>query len=318
MQPAIVLRNVTKRFGDTAAVSNLSLVVPRESIYGFIGPNGSGKTTTLRMIMHIILPDEGQIEVLGSPDTAAARDQVSYLPEERGLYKKMTVRRLLRYYGRLKGGRAAEIDAASVEWLDRMELPGVIDRPIETLSKGMSQKVQFISAVVSRPALLILDEPFSGLDPVNAQVLRAAVLELRNRGTTVVFSTHDMAMAEKMCDRIFMIFRGHNMLDGTLHEIQEKYGADTVRLRTAGGAAALAGFAEIEALNDFGQLQEVRVKGDPQVFLVKLAARTPVFHFEVTRPSLQDIFVRIAMPEMKGESTSGKMESSATASPAAR
>jgi ABC-2 type transport system ATP-binding protein len=248
------------------------------------------------MIMHILLPDEGQIEVLGSADTAAARDQVSYLPEERGLYKKMTVRRLLRYYARLKGRPSAEIDASTVEWLERMELPGVIDKPIETLSKGMSQKVQFISAVVSKPALLILDEPFSGLDPVNAQVLRAAVLEMRNRGTTVVFSTHDMAMAEKMCDRILMIFRGRNVLDGTLHEIQERYGADTVRLRTAGGAAALTDYPEVEAVNDYGQIQEVRLNGDPQAFLQKLAARTSIFHFEVTRPSLQDIFVRIATP----------------------
>lgn len=297
MPHAIVLRSVTKRFGDIAAVENLSLTVPAGSIYGFIGPNGSGKTTTLRMIMHILLPDEGQIEVLGSADTAAARDQVSYLPEERGLYKKMTVRRLLRYYARLKGRPTAEIDASTSEWLERMELPGVIDRPIETLSKGMSQKVQFISAVVSKPALLILDEPFSGLDPVNAQVLRAAVLEMRNRGTTVVFSTHDMAMAEKMCDRILMIFRGHNVLDGTLHDIQERYGADTVRLRTAGGVAALTGYPEIDAVNDFGQLQEVRLTGDPQAFLLKLAARTSIFHFEVTRPSLQDIFVRIATPD---------------------
>ncbi|MEO6213160.1 MAG: ATP-binding cassette domain-containing protein, partial [Vicinamibacterales bacterium] len=270
MQHAIVLEDVTKRFGRVAAVEHLSLAVPAGSIYGFIGPNGSGKTTTLRMIMHILLPDEGTIEVLGSRDTAAARDQVSYLPEERGLYKKMTVRRLLRYYGRLKGRPGAEIDASITEWLERMELPGVIDRAIETLSKGMSQKVQFISAVVARPSLLILDEPFSGLDPVNAQVLRTAVLEMRSRGTTVVFSTHDMAMAEKMCDRIFMIFRGRSVLDGTIEDIQAQYGADTVRIRTAGGAAALAGLSDVDAVNDFGQMQEVRLRGDSQAFLQRL------------------------------------------------
>jgi len=293
---AIHLRGVTKRFGATTAVDDLTLSVPEGSIYGFIGPNGSGKTTTLRMIMRILLPDEGEIEVLGSRATAAARDRVSYLPEERGLYKKMTVRRLLRYYGRLKGQPLAEIDAAIEDWMRRVELPGVLDRKIETLSKGMSQKVQFVSAVVPRPALLILDEPFSGLDPVNAQVLKDAVLEMRRRGTTVVFSTHDMSVAEKMCDRILMIFRGRKVLDGTLDDIQREYGVDTVRIRTAGGAAALSGIPEIEFVNDFGQLQEVRLTGDPQAFLSKIAARTPVYHFEVTRPSLHDIFVRIARP----------------------
>lgn len=293
---AIVLADVTKRFNGTVAVDDLSLTVPRGSIYGFIGPNGSGKTTTLRMIMHILLPDEGRIEVLGSADTAAARDRVSYLPEERGLYKKMTVRRLLRYYGRLKGGRLSQLDPAIDEWMARMELPGLLDRHVETLSKGMSQKVQFVSAVVSNPELLILDEPFSGLDPVNAQILKDAVLEMRGRGATVVFSTHDMATAEKMCDRIFMIFRGRKVLDGSLESIQGQYGADTVRIRTSNGAAVLAGIPDVESVNDYGQLQEVRLKGDPQAFLGRLAARAAVYHFEVTRPSLQDIFVRIAKP----------------------
>jgi ABC-2 type transport system ATP-binding protein len=296
MTDAIILQGVTKRFDGTVAVNDLSLAVPTGSIYGFIGPNGSGKTTTLRMIMHILLPDEGRIEVLGSTDTAAARDRVSYLPEERGLYKKMTIRRLLRYYARLKGGSRARTDAAIDEWMARMELPGLLDRQIETLSKGMSQKVQFIAAVVSNPSLLILDEPFSGLDPVNAQVLKDAVLEMRRRGATVVFSTHDMSTAERMCDRIFMIFRGRKVLDGSLETIQDQYGADTVRIRTAAGAAALAGIPDVESVNDFGQLQEVRLKGDPQAFLSRLVARTAVYHFEVTRPSLQDIFVRIAKP----------------------
>jgi ABC-2 type transport system ATP-binding protein len=297
---AISLRGVTKRFNGTVAVDDLSLSVPAGSIYGFIGPNGSGKTTTLRMIMHILLPDDGEVEVLGSRDTAAARDRVGYLPEERGLYKKMTVRRLLRYYGRLKGSTLSAIDAAIHEWMQRMELPGLLDRQIETLSKGMSQKVQFVSAVVSNPSLLVLDEPFSGLDPVNAQVLKDAVLEVRRRGTTVVFSTHDMATAEKMCDSIFMIFRGRKVLDGSLESIQNTYGADTVRIRTSRGSAALTGMAEVEAVNDFGQMQEVRVSGDPQAFLARLTARAAVYHFEVTRPSLQDIFVRIAKPQGAG------------------
>jgi ABC-2 type transport system ATP-binding protein len=275
MSNAIALANVTKHFNGTCAVDDLSLSVPHGSIYGFIGPNGSGKTTTLRMIMHILLPDRGAIEVLGSRDTAAARDRVGYLPEERGLYKKMTIRRLLRYYGRLKGAATKDIDAAMEHWMRRMELPGLLDRQIETLSKGMSQKIQFVAAVVANPSLLILDEPFSGLDPVNAQVLKDAVLELREKGTTVVFSTHDMATAERMCDRIFMIFHGRKVLDGTLESIQNDYGADTVRIRTSDGSRILTGMPDVEAVNDFGQMQEVRLKGDP---------------------SLQDIFVRIARP----------------------
>jgi ABC-2 type transport system ATP-binding protein len=297
MTEAIVLRGVTKRFGGTIAVDDLSLAVPVGSIYGFIGPNGSGKTTTLRMIMNILLPDRGEIEVLGSRDTAAARDRVSYLPEERGLYKKMTIRRLLRYYGRLKGATRASVDAAIEEWMPQMELQGLLDRQIETLSKGMSQKVQFVAAVVASPSLLILDEPFTGLDPVNAQVLKNAVLQMRRRGTTVVFSTHDMSTAEKMCDRIFMIFRGRKVLDGTLENIQNQYGADTVRIRTSHGVAALDGVPGVESVNDFGQLQEVRLNGDPQTFLSRLAARTSIYHFEVARPSLADIFMRIAKPE---------------------
>jgi ABC-2 type transport system ATP-binding protein len=293
---AIRLTDVTKRFDGISAVDRLTLAVPDGSIYGFIGPNGSGKTTTLRMIMHLLLPDEGRIEVLDSRDTRAARDRVGYLPEERGLYKKMQVRRLLRYYGRLKGRSVAELDPVIDEWLARMGMDGWSERKIESLSKGMSQKVQFVAAVVSRPALLILDEPFSGLDPVNAEALKDAVLEVRRRGATVVFSTHDMATAEKMCDRIFMIFKGRKVLDGTLDEIQAEYGFDTVRVRTAAGAGALDGLANVESVNDYGQLQEVRVAGDPQQFLRQLTARTDVYHFEVARPSLHDIFVRIARP----------------------
>jgi len=293
---AIRLSTVTKRFNGVAAVDRLTLAVPTGSIYGFIGPNGSGKTTTLRMIMNILLPDEGSIHVLDAESSTAARDRVSYLPEERGLYKKMTVQRLLRYYGQLKGKAIADIDAVSRDWMGRLGMEGWADRKIEALSKGMSQKVQFVAAVVSKPELLILDEPFSGLDPVNAESLKDAVLEMRRRGTTVVFSTHDMTTAEKMCDRIFMIFRGAKVLDGTLEEIQAQYGFDTVRLRTAGGAAALQGMAGIETVNDYGQLQEIRLTCDPQRFLQQLAARTAVSHFEITRPSLHDIFVRIARP----------------------
>ena len=294
--PAITLDEVTKRFGTHLAVDRLSLEVPAGSVYGFIGPNGSGKTTTLRMILHILLPDSGRIQVFGDARSSMARDQIGYLPEERGLYKKMRVRRLLRYYGRLKGKPLSLIDKNINRWIDQMGLSAWLDKPVEALSKGMAQKVQFLAAVVAEPRLLILDEPFSGLDPVNADVLRDAVLEVRRAGTTIVFSTHDMAVAERMCDRIFMIFRGRKVLDGTLDEIQNAYGADTVRLRVDGGADLLRTLPGVTSVNDHGQFQDVRVSGDPQALLAALVGRTRVQQFEITRPSLHDIFVRIARP----------------------
>jgi ABC-2 type transport system ATP-binding protein len=226
-------------------------------------------------------------------------DQVGYLPEERGLYKKMTVRRLLRYYGQLKGARQPELDQAIDMWLERMGLTAWLDKKIDALSKGMAQKIQFVAAVLTRPELVILDEPFSGLDPVNAEVLKDAVLELKRQGTTVVFSTHDMAVAERLCDRIFMIFKGRKVLDGTLAEIQSRYGFDTVRLRTEAGVSALDGLSGVQELNDQGNVQEVRWKGDPQDLLMRLAERTVIYQFEITRPSLHDIFVRIAAPELE-------------------
>jgi ABC-2 type transport system ATP-binding protein len=296
---AIEIENVTKRFGDFTAVNNVSLSVPEGSIYGFIGPNGSGKTTTLRMIMNILLPDTGNVAVFGQHSSATARDNVGYLPEERGLYKKMEVRRLLRYYGQLKGKSLKEIDPVINTWLERFQLTAWANKKIEALSKGMAQKTQFISAIVSSPKLLILDEPFSGLDPVNADALKDAVLDLRKQGTTIVFSTHDMGAAERMCDRIFMIFKGNKVLDGTLDEIQSKYGHDTVRVKVPGGRTTLAGLgrdADIESMNDFGNYQELRLKSDPQKFLQALVQKTAVEHFEITRPSLHDIFVRIANP----------------------
>jgi len=293
---AIQVRNVSKQFGQHLAVNDVSIDVPAGSIYGFIGPNGSGKTTTIRMIMNIILPDSGSIQVLGHDVASAIRDDIGYLPEERGLYKKMQVRRLLRYYGRLKGRSQSDLDPAITEWLERLQLAQWADKRIDQLSKGMAQKVQFISAIVSRPKLLILDEPFSGLDPVNAEVLRDAVLELRRRGTTVVFSTHDMGAAERLCDRIFMIFKGRKVLDGTLDEIQARYGHDTVRLRVGGGVARLAGRPEIESINDHGNYQDLRLKSDPQAFLRAIAPSVDIYQFEITKPSLHDIFVRIARP----------------------
>ena len=293
---AILLDHVTKRFGSHVAVNDLSLQVPGGSVLGFIGPNGSGKTTTLRMILNILLPDEGRIEVFGDTRIDVARSRIGYLPEERGLYKKMRVRRLLRYYGQLKGKSVQEIDVEINRLINQMGLTPWLDKPVEALSKGMAQKVQFIAALVAKPELVILDEPFTGLDPVNAEVLKDAILQVRRQGTTIVFSTHDMSVAERMCDRICMIFRGRKMLDGTLNEIQSQYGTDTIRVRVDGPVDLLRTLPGVTAVNDYGQLQEVRFTGDAQALLSALVARVSVHHFEVTRPSLHDIFVRIARP----------------------
>lgn len=294
--PAIEIRDVRKTFGDHTAVHALSLDVPAGSIYGFIGPNGSGKTTTIRMIMNLLVPDEGRISVLGRPSQSSVRDEVGYLPEERGLYKRMSVRQVLRYYGQLKGAAPTGLDNAIRDWLTRLQLADWADRQVQTLSKGMAQKVQFISTVIARPRLLILDEPFSGLDPVNADHLRDAILSLRREGVTIVLSTHDMNVAERMCDRLFMIFKGHKVLDGSLDEIQARFGQDVVRVRTAAGGAALAAMPGVASVADAGNVQDVRLTIDPQAFLHALAARTAVLHFEIKKPSLHDIFKRIAQP----------------------
>lgn len=295
---AVEIDRVTKSFSGHVAVDDLSLQVPEGSIYGFIGPNGSGKTTTLRTIVRILLPDRGTIRVLGRDLLTAVNDDVGYLPEERGLYKTMKVREVLRFFAELKGFRHCQ--QAIADWLERLDLGAWAERRVEQLSKGMAQKVQFIATVLARPRLVLLDEPFSGLDPVNAEVLREAVLELRREGTTVIFSTHDMAMAEKMCDFIFMIYRGRKVLDGTLAEIQDAYGADTLRVRLE-GPAGLENLPGVLKVTDFGQLQELRLAPavDPQDVLAELMRRGRVRHFELARPTLHDIFVRIARPTEK-------------------
>jgi ABC-2 type transport system ATP-binding protein len=293
---AVVLDHVTKTFGPHTAVDDLSLAVPANAIYGFIGPNGSGKTTTLRMITRILLPDRGTIRVLGDESWHAASDRVGYLPEERGLYKQMKVREVLRFYAELKGCRDSR--AAIDGWLKRLELTEWADKKVQALSKGMAQKVQFIATVVARPELVLLDEPFSGLDPINTEVLRQAVLDLKKEGATVIFSTHDMSVAEKMCDFIFMIHKGKKVLDGTLESIQDTYGSDTLRVRLENDGAILDNLPGVVKVTDFGRLKELRLErnADSQQVLSALMARGTVRHFELTRPSLQDIFVRIAGP----------------------
>ncbi|MCZ6699191.1 MAG: ATP-binding cassette domain-containing protein [Planctomycetota bacterium] len=296
---AVEITDVTKSFGETVAVNGLSLRVPDGSIYGFIGPNGSGKTTTLRMIMRILHPDRGRIHVLGEDvtESAAASERVGYLPEERGLYRKMVVKDLLRFYAELKGLR--DSNRAIDQWLERLDLAEWGDKKVESLSKGMSQKLQFIATVLHKPQLILLDEPFSGLDPVNMDVLRQAVLDLRRDGATVIFSTHDMGVAEKMCDFIFMIYKGRKVLDGTLASIRDQYSNDTLRVRLSENGEVVNRLDGVEKVNDYGQFKELRMTAgaDAQQILQQLAKQCRVEHFEITQPSLHDVFVRIAGPE---------------------
>jgi len=297
MSAIIEISNVTKTFDSHVAVNGLSLSVPKGSIYGFIGPNGSGKTTTIRMIMNILYPDSGTIRIFGQERTGSMIESIGYLPEERGLYRKMKLRELIQFHGELKKvtnpGREADY------WMEKFDLTPWARKKVEALSKGMSQKVQFIITIIDRPEIIILDEPFSGLDPVNTEIIREVILGLRKDGSTVIFSTHDMAVAEKMCDFIFMIYKGQKVLDGTLRSIQDVYGQDTIRLQTEMGSEALKGVAGSDKVNDFGQVQEVRLlpDTDPQSILKQVLEKTRVDRFEMSAPTLEEIFIRIARPD---------------------
>ena len=302
MPTAVELEHVTKTFGQFKAVDDLSLVVPAGSVYGFIGPNGSGKTTTLRMISHIYVPDSGTIRVLGESRRGANNDRVFYLPEERAIYPQMRVREALQFFARIKGYEPTRVEM--LDWLERIGLPGVFEKRMNQLSKGMGQKVQFLTAVIAKPQLAMLDEPFSGLDPVNAVVLRDLIAGLKKQGTTVIFSTHDMRVAEEMCDFVFMIYKGRKVLDGTLDSIRQQYGHDVIRVKLREqNPAAFIDLPGVEHVADHGNLQELRVgaSAKPQAILTALMSHGEVEHFELARPSLQDIFVRIASPESRDE-----------------
>jgi len=293
---AVQLQGVSKKFGSHQAVFPMDLSVPTGSIYGFIGPNGSGKTTTMRMILRIYQPDSGTVEVLGAEHGDCADDRVGYLPEERGLYRRMTVRRVLRYFAKIKGLRKP--DESIERWLKELGANDWQKKRIDQLSKGMAQKIQFISAVVANPQLLILDEPFSGLDPVNMEVLRDAVLRLREGGTTVLFSTHDMAMAEQLCDRVCMIFQGKKVLDGSIAEIGNQHGEARLRVALSNRDALPPVIKGVEEQIPRGRFTDLVLSKDAnrKEILLALMAVGEVEHFEMVKPSLHDIFVSIAKP----------------------
>jgi len=304
MKTAVEIDHVTKSFGKFIAVDDLSLTVPSGCVYGFIGPNGSGKTTTLRMITRIYIPDSGTVKVLGEDRHGPTNDKVAYLPEERGLYNQMKVRDLLKFYSEIRGHKTSRDEISS--WLEKLRLVGTDDagkkfdwgdKPVRTLSKGMSQKVQFIATVIAKPQLVLLDEPFSGLDPLNAVVLREQIAELKKSGTTVIFSTHDMRVAQEMCDYIFMIYKGKKVLDGTLESIRRQWGRDVLRVRMPGvdrsQLTRLTGVLEVTDKDNEKEIQ-MSPSADPQLILRELVSIGRLDHFEVASPSLQDIFVRIA------------------------
>ena len=290
----VVLRNVTKRFGDFTAVADLSLAVHAGRIFGLLGPNGAGKTTTIRMIVNIFAPDSGAIELFGETISPAIQDRIGYLPEERGLYKKMKVGDQLRFFAELKNVGGKEADARIDRWLKRLKLLEWKTKKSSELSKGMQQKVQFITTVLHEPDLLILDEPFSGLDPVNVDLLKEIVLELKQAGKAIIFSTHQMEVAEKICDDICLINRSRKILEGSIRSVKAAFGRNAVALRLTGGEEVLGDRTLVSSVERHSDGLEALLAEDAsaQQLLQRLVlAGAHIQRFEMIEPSLHDIFI---------------------------
>ncbi len=293
MQNVLELDHVTKSFGSVKAVNDISLAIPQGSIYGFLGPNGAGKTTTIRMVMSIFYPDSGTITVLGNPDPEAVKDRLGYLPEEKGLYKKMKAGEIIAYFGKLKGMDSGDAKRKAVRLLEEFGLGDWVDRKCETLSKGMGQKVQILATLIHEPELVILDEPFSGLDPVNVEVVREVILDMKRQGRTVIFSTHVMEQAEQICDYIFLIDKGNKIIDGPLSEV--KSGGDKgIVVDYDGDGSIFRQLKGVRRLNDAGKTAELFLDDvtDPQQILQQLVGKITVRRFDMREPSLHEIFVR--------------------------
>ena len=293
---AVRLRGVEKRYGGTVAVEDFSFDLPVGTICGLLGPNGAGKTTIIRIILDIVGPDAGIVQVLGRPVDPDVRDRVGYLPEERGMYQRMRVADHLAFFGQLTGLRPSEARRDALAWLERLELAHRAEDRVETLSKGMQQKVQFIATVLHRPDLLILDEPFSGLDPINVDLLRQIVLERKRDGATVLFSTHAIEDAEKICERVCMIAGARKVLDGSLREVKQAAGRRHLILSYEGDPGFLSDPA-VESATDHGRWVEIRLTpgGDPQAILRRaLDTDVRIERFELAEPSLREIFLERA------------------------
>ena len=290
------VQNVTKRFGDFTAVDDLSFEVRRGRVFGFLGPNGAGKTTTIRMIVGITVPDEGEIEYgfLDGRDPSTFMDRIGYLPEERGLYKKLKIVDQLRYFAALKNVPAAEAEKRIDFWLDRMGLSAWKTKRTTDLSKGMQQKIQFISTVLHDPDLLILDEPFSGLDPVNVEFMIELLSEFRTKDKTIMFSTHQMETAERLCRDILLINKAKRVVGGSLREVKESFGKNLIALRMTGGDSVLKDPSLVLRIEEHADEIEVELAegADPQVLLRRLIdAGAAITKFEQVEPSLNDIFI---------------------------
>jgi len=317
---AVVLQGVTKSFGSKTAVDDLDLHIPRGAVYGFIGPNGAGKTTAIRMIMSILFPDAGDLSVLGHPSALDAKDRIGYLPEERGVYRKMKVDAYLTYIARLKGVPPQDSDGRIRRLLEGLDLPDVLHSRCEELSKGMLQKVQFIAAIIHEPDLLILDEPFSGLDPVSMRALRELILAQHARGATVLFSTHAMHQAEEICDHVVMINHGHKVLDDPLTAIRRRYDPRVIVFEPlepgadVDSASALPGVEQCRQVDDAFEIT-LGERVDPREAMRDLTAALAVARVELKRPSLEDIFVQLVAgdDDDSGEPTSMHAAPSATA-----
>jgi ABC-2 type transport system ATP-binding protein len=295
---AIDLRAVTKTFGALTAVERLDPTIPRGALYGFIGPNGAGKTTTIRMIMSILLPDAGELRVLGLPSALEAKDRIGYLPEERGVYRKMKVAAYLSYIARLKGMPERGLRERVYAAIERIGLAGVENKRCEELSKGMSQKIQFLAAIIHEPDLVILDEPFSGLDPVSTRLLREQILVKHRRGATVLFSTHVMPQAEEICDHVVMIYRGQKVLDDPVSTILRPHDSRALKFEPldpradVGAVRALPGVEGCSAAEG-GYEVALREGVDPARVMQSVIAAVPVARIELKRPSLEDVFVSL-------------------------
>ena len=330
MDRAITMQNVRTTFGKKVAVEGIDLDIPAGELVGFIGPNGAGKTTTIRMIMSILFPDSGELSVLGKRSAVESKDRIGYLPEERGVYKKMkvgaflmhmgrrldyrvragqTVGQFLRHMARLKGLPPAGIDAKVRAWLEKVELPGVWNKRCEELSKGMQQKVQFISCVLHEPDLLILDEPFSGLDPVNMRLLRDLIREQNEQGTTIIFSTHVMANAQDICDHVVMIHNGQKVLDDPVRAIRDRYAPNAVWFEPLAGepdgfdpspVAALPTVERVDLVDGHHRAQ-LTDYADPSSAVAAVAGAAPISRVELHRPTLEDIFIDIVQGEGAGD-----------------
>lgn len=309
MDAALEIRDVTKTFGDTRAIDHLDLVIPRGASYGLIGPSGAGKTTAIRIIMSILFPDSGQLTVLGRKSALEAKNRIGYLPEERGVYRRMRVEAFIDYIGRLKGGKTADIRPRAQRLLTRLGLADALPKKCEDLSKGMLQRVQFVAAIINQPELLILDEPFGGLDPLSVRLLKELIAAEQERGATIIFSTHVMAHAEELCQQIVMIHQGRKVMDEPIAGLRRQHDLRTLLLEPLNGTAnllALQSIAGVERvrLTDEGCELGLRAGADPGEVMRAIVAVQPVARLELARVRLEDVFIRLVSGSAAEDSAS--------------